>query len=167
MLLLGRKYLRARWDNVRGLRIFSRVSKEDGAAAKTPIILVHGLGVSGRYMTPLACELARRGYTVAAPDLPGYGKSDKPKQPLRIHELAEALIDWLDSVGFGRSLFIGNSMGCQILVELAHIQAIAHSGVRFSRTDNGPVCTEYLFTRISVVSGSVSRTAEPHPNTGV
>jgi len=139
MLLLGRKYLRARWDNVRGLRIFSRVSKEDGAAAKTPIILVHGLGVSGRYMTPLACELARRGYTVAAPDLPGYGKSDKPKQPLRIHELAEALIDWLDSVGFGRSLFIGNSMGCQILVELAHIQRSRILGCAFL----GPTMDQY------------------------
>ena len=147
MLLLGRKYFRARWDKVLGLRVFSRWPKENADKARTPIVLVHGLGVSSRYMMPLACELARRGYLVAAPDLPGYGKSQKPRQPLSIHELGQALIDWLDAVGFRRSLFIGNSMGCQILVELAWIQPSRMLGCAFL----GPTMDQYAPTSLSHV----------------
>jgi pimeloyl-ACP methyl ester carboxylesterase len=147
MLLLGRKYFRARWDQVRGLRVFSRWPKDNAPALTTPIVLVHGLGVSSRYMMPLACELARRNCLVAAPDLPGYGRSQKPRQPLNIHELGQALIDWLDAVDFGPSLFIANSMGCQILVELAHIQPARMLGCAFL----GPTMDQFAPTSFSQV----------------
>lgn len=55
------------------------------------------------------------------PDLPGYGRSEKPKHVQSVIELAHALREWLDTVGIERALFIGNSMGCQIITELAHI----------------------------------------------
>jgi 2-hydroxy-6-oxonona-2,4-dienedioate hydrolase len=83
-----------------------------------PVVLVHGLGVSGRYMLPLAQSLAER-CSVLAPDLPGYGRSQKPPAPLGISELAGALAGCLDALGLERAAFVANSMGCQVLTELA------------------------------------------------
>ena len=46
-----------------------------------PVVLVHGFGVSGRYMLPLAEALARW-FSVFVPELPGNGRSEKPPTPL-------------------------------------------------------------------------------------
>lgn len=81
-------------------------------------MLVHGLGVSGRYMLPLARSLAAR-FSVFTPDLPGSGCSQKPHSPLGISELAEALAGCLDALGLERPAFVANSMGCQVVTELA------------------------------------------------
>ena len=43
-----------------------------------PILLVHGLGGSGRYFERLAARLDGR-FRIVAPDLAGFGSSDKPK----------------------------------------------------------------------------------------
>jgi pimeloyl-ACP methyl ester carboxylesterase len=43
-----------------------------------PILLVHGLGGSGRYFERLAARLGER-FRVVAPDLAGFGSSDKPR----------------------------------------------------------------------------------------
>jgi pimeloyl-ACP methyl ester carboxylesterase len=38
---------------------------------------------------------------------------------LDLRELAQALLRWMDAIGLERTSFLGNSMGCQVLVELA------------------------------------------------
>ena len=82
-------------------------------------MLVHGLGVSSRYMIPTIRALAPD-CRVYAPDLPGYGRSPGPRDALTISELAETLDGWLQSTELAApDLLLGNSMGCQILVELA------------------------------------------------
>jgi pimeloyl-ACP methyl ester carboxylesterase len=54
-----------------------------------------------------------------APDLPGYGQSDKPKQVLSLSELADSLSAWMDAAELARAHFLGNSFGCQVLVQFA------------------------------------------------
>ena len=81
-------------------------------------MLVHGYGVSGRYMLPLAQSLAPS-FSVFAPDLPGHGRSQRPPTPLGIAGLAAALAGWLDAAGLRRPAFVANSMGCQVVTELA------------------------------------------------
>jgi 2-hydroxy-6-oxonona-2,4-dienedioate hydrolase len=81
-------------------------------------VLVHGYGVSSTYMLPLAQSLAPS-FSVFAPDLPGYGRSEEPRMPLGIADLATALAAWLDAAGLRRPVFVANSMGCQIVTELA------------------------------------------------
>ncbi|WP_286158983.1 alpha/beta hydrolase [Methylobacterium sp. Leaf456] len=83
-----------------------------------PVILVHGLGMSSRYMIPLAGHLAPH-LRVYAPDLPGFGLSDKPSRALTVRQLADALAAWMHKVGLQRAAFVGNSLGCEVLVELA------------------------------------------------
>jgi pimeloyl-ACP methyl ester carboxylesterase len=83
-----------------------------------PVVLVHGYGVTGRYMLPLAHSLARW-FSVFVPELPGNGRSQKPPVPLGIGGLAEALRACLDALELDRPAFVANSMGCQVVTELA------------------------------------------------
>jgi 2-hydroxy-6-oxonona-2,4-dienedioate hydrolase len=92
----------------------------DQAPPGSPVVvLVHGLGVSSRYMIPTIRALARD-CRVYAPDLPGYGRSPGPRNALDISQLADALEEWLDAAELSSpDVLLGNSMGCQILVDLA------------------------------------------------
>lgn len=82
------------------------------------VVLVHGLGLSHRYMMPTARALARD-FPVYVPDLPGFGDSDHPPRALGISGLADALRDWMQAAGIGRAALLGNSHGCQIIIDVA------------------------------------------------
>lgn len=83
-----------------------------------PVVLVHGYGLSGAYMLPLARALSDA-CTAYAPDLPGQGKSDAARDGPGISALADVLGDWIDAVGLCRPLVVANSFGCQIVTDLA------------------------------------------------
>ncbi|MGK9169134.1 alpha/beta hydrolase [Inquilinus limosus] len=118
-------------------RMFSRVTTSPPAASGClPVILVHGLVISSRYMEPLAQALAPA-FPVLAPDLPGSGESDKPPRPLDLAGLADALHSWLDASGIARAAFIGNSFGCQVLAVLAvrHAEVVDRLVLQAPTTD--------------------------------
>jgi pimeloyl-ACP methyl ester carboxylesterase len=106
------------WATVNGLRMHARVADRVAPPGATPVVLVHGVGVSSRYMVPLAEQLAPH-HPVYAPDLPGFGRSDSPPRLLDVPGLADALAEWLRIARPGRALFVGNSLGCQVIVDLA------------------------------------------------
>ncbi|GJD93990.1 Putative aminoacrylate hydrolase RutD [Methylobacterium iners] len=110
--------LAATHSRVSGRMMHARVSVGSFPDDRLPIILVHGLGMSSRYMIPLAKHLAPY-FRVYAPDLPGFGLSDKPCRALTVRELADGLAAWMRVVGLKQAAFIGNSLGCEVLVELA------------------------------------------------
>jgi 2-hydroxy-6-oxonona-2,4-dienedioate hydrolase len=102
------------WSDVLGSRMHAAVIGEG-----VPVVLVHGFGVSGAYMLPLARALAASSFTAFVPDLPGQGKSGQLRDQMSIGRLAEALGAWVDAEGLGRPAFVANSMGCQVVTELA------------------------------------------------
>jgi pimeloyl-ACP methyl ester carboxylesterase len=104
---------------VAGWRIFARVSERAGNAPA--VVLVHGLSMSSSYMVPLALHLAPS-FRVYAPDLPGFGRSQKPPRALGIPQLADVLRAWINDAGIRRAIVVGNSVGCQVMVELAGIR---------------------------------------------
>jgi len=79
---------------------------------------VHGQVISSLYMAPTARRLAPY-FPVLAPDLPGFGRSGKPRWVLSVPELADALGAWMDVVGLRSAALVANSLGCQIVVDLA------------------------------------------------
>jgi pimeloyl-ACP methyl ester carboxylesterase len=83
-----------------------------------PVVLVHGLGVSSSYFVPLLRELRGRA-DLLAPDLPGFGRTPGPSQALGVEGLADALAGFVESQGLAPPLLLGNSLGCQIAVDLA------------------------------------------------
>jgi 2-hydroxy-6-oxonona-2,4-dienedioate hydrolase len=101
-----------------GYELFMRFATSPEHEGLLPVVLVHGLSVSSRYMVPVARRLAPY-RDVYAPDLPGFGLSEKPPRALTIPELAEVLLSWMDVVGIERAVMLGNSMGCQIIAEAA------------------------------------------------
>lgn len=107
----------SRWTSVRGIRLHDRASLEV-LPGTFPVVLVHGLAVSHRYLMPLAAQLAPR-YPVRAVDLPGFGLSDEPRGVLDLPELADWLAEWLTTVGVAPAALLGNSFGCQVAVDLA------------------------------------------------
>lgn len=98
---------------VDGLRLHWRECGEG-----PPVALVHGIGVSGRYLLPTARGLAPT-HRALVPDLPGFGRSPRPPRRLGIGGLADVLDRWLEHVEVGRCPLLANSFGCQVLVELA------------------------------------------------
>ena len=83
-----------------------------------PLVLVHGLAVSHRYLMPLAAELAGH-HPVHVVDLSGFGLSGDPGRVLGVAEHADHLAAWLEAGGLPPVAMLGNSFGCQIAVELA------------------------------------------------
>ena len=112
MLRAGK--LHSAWDTVGGLKIHSRVSWS--SASGHPIVFVHGLGVSTRYMEPTMVRLADS-HSVAALDLPGFGRSEAPPRAFTLGDHAHTLAAWLDARAIDLPILVGNSYGCQVIVE--------------------------------------------------
>jgi pimeloyl-ACP methyl ester carboxylesterase len=102
---------------VDGRRVFIRSTVE--RTDEVPMVHVHGFGISGSYLMPTARLLADTARQVV-PDLPGYGRSQRPPRPLTIPQLADALVLILDAMRIERAVLIGNSMGCPIIAEVCH-----------------------------------------------
>ena len=122
---------------VGGLRMFARVGCPPAPESGTAVVLVHGQIISSLYMVPTAERLASQ-FRVLAPDLPGFGHSDKPGRILCVPELADALGEWMNAVGLRCAALVGNSLGCQIAVDLAVrrpelVQALVLSGPTIDR----------------------------------
>ena len=83
---------------------------------RPPVVLVHGIGVSGEYFLRLADELAA-GHDVYALDLPGYGTTPKPERPLGVPELGEVVARVIAQLGLEAPVVVGHSMGCQVVVD--------------------------------------------------
>lgn len=109
--------LRGLWTEVDGLSIHAQVSARPTSGV-LPVVLVHGFGMSGRYMLPLARRIAAE-YPTYVPDLPGHGRSEKPERTLGMSEQAETLRAWMDAVSLRRAAFLANSMGTQVVADLA------------------------------------------------
>jgi pimeloyl-ACP methyl ester carboxylesterase len=122
----GRGWIKKR-ATVQGMSIFARIAA-GGTHSSQPIVLVHGLSMSGRYLLPTGRKLAAD-RPVYIPDLPGFGHSAKPAHALTIPEMADVLVAWMQVEGLEQAAFLGNSFGCQVIVEFAlrHPQQINHA----------------------------------------
>lgn len=96
------------------------------AEATTPgarprdVVLVHGIGVSGRYFARLERELAAPGAgRVVVPDLPGFGGSPRSDAPLSIGDHADVVAALIAHLGLVRPVVLGHSMGAQVVAEAA------------------------------------------------
>jgi len=84
------------FTRVNGARIHYQ---EAGDESATPIILIHGFISSNLIWSHVLVPLARKGFRVFAPDLPGYGYSDKPADAqYTIAEQAHAVIGLMRTV---------------------------------------------------------------------
>ena len=91
---------------------------EAGSNSKKTIVLVHGLGASAERWEYVIPKLSKK-YQVIAPDLIGFGYSDKPLLDYTPQFFAKFLSDFLETIGINHCNMIGSSLGGQIVAEYA------------------------------------------------
>lgn len=89
-----------------------------GAGGRPAYALLHGIGVSHRYLARLHLELAKTA-DVYSFDLPGFGPSPRPRRQLQVADYAAFVGTVLTDAGVRRVVPVGHSMGAQFAVELA------------------------------------------------
>lgn len=81
---------------------------------KTPIIILHGWGLSGKTFLPLARALKAHAFDVFLPDLPGFGTNEIPKNPLYLADYAEFLHIYMKKHHIENPILIGHSFGGRV-----------------------------------------------------
>lgn len=125
-----------------------------------PIVLVHGLGLSGDLWLRLPDRLAASGFTVLTPDNRGTGRSDAPRPPYRMADLADDVAAVMADADVGPAVVVGISLGGMIAQHLAlrHPERVAGlvlaattPGVPFGRLP-GPRAIASLLASVSLPS---------------
>jgi pimeloyl-ACP methyl ester carboxylesterase len=98
---------------VRGLEA---VGADQGAGET--LLLLHGWGGGATHWRRVWPALATR-YRCLAPDLPGWGDSEKPNVPYSFEWYADWLAELLDARGASPAFVAGHSMGASIALQFA------------------------------------------------
>jgi len=92
----------------------------EGPSGGSPVVLVHGLGGQSEQWLNLSAYLVKAGYRVYIPDLPGYGRSDKPADfSYSVRDEADVVVGFLDALGLKQVDLGGWSMGGGIAQQVA------------------------------------------------
>ena len=83
-----------------------------------PILILHGWNLSAAKFQPLEVELKKRGYKTYCIDLPGFGNTDKPKNPLDLSAYVRFVKDFLIKKKLDKIILIGHSFGGRISIKL-------------------------------------------------
>lgn len=83
---------------------------------KAPIIILHGWGLSGKKFSGLAKEFEKKGYTVYAPDLPGFGSAAVPSRPYDLSDYAAFLRTFCEKNNIDRPILLGHSFGGRVVL---------------------------------------------------
>jgi pimeloyl-ACP methyl ester carboxylesterase len=87
-----------------------------------PVVLLHGLGVSGSVLQPFARRLLPE-LAAVVPDLRGHGLSDKPAGGYRPEDYAADIASLIENALKPPVPVIGHSLGSLIGLELARVRA--------------------------------------------
>lgn len=100
------------------LRIHSTPGPDSAEEPCHPYVLVHGLGMTHRYLDRLKDELAAHA-DVHCVDLPGYGPDSRPREPLGVDDHAALIVRALTALGIHSCTLVGHSMGVQFVTSAA------------------------------------------------
>jgi pimeloyl-ACP methyl ester carboxylesterase len=85
----------------------------------SPVLFIHGLGSSGYIEWRFNLESAALRHRVFAPDLPGFGRSEKPRARYGIPYFTRFIERYMDARGLRSAAVVGTSLGGRIALELA------------------------------------------------
>jgi pimeloyl-ACP methyl ester carboxylesterase len=91
------------------------------AGEGTPVVLLHGLTATNRYVVMGSKALERAGHRVIAYDARAHGQSDPAPNPqaYRYEDLRDDLVRVMDERGIERAVLAGASMGAHTALRLA------------------------------------------------
>lgn len=139
-----------------GLRLFYR--DYPGPGERPPLLCLHGLTRNSRDFEPFAARYAGA-FRIVALDFRGRGESERDSSPERYTPATYAadVIGLLDSLGIGRAVFVGTSLGglVTMVVAATHLERIAGAILN----DIGPVLEDSGLERIRGYVGKPQRFA--------
>lgn len=136
----------SRFAEVDGANVHYQEAGEPDAPA---MILIHGFAASNLVWSKVLLELADAGFRVIAPDLLGYGYSDKPRElDYTIPRQAEMVVSLLRRLGIERAVLVGSSYGGAIAATIAldHPELVEKLILVGAVTNNKP--TRFLLMRL-------------------
>src|SRR5437870_10132693 len=113
------------FTTIDGVRIHYQEAGDEKAA---PMILIHGFISSTLIWSDVFLPLAEAGFRVIAPDLPGYGYSDKPRDgEYTIESQARAVLGLMDRLDIDKATIVAASYGGAIgaMIALDHPERVA------------------------------------------
>lgn len=133
-----------RWETVNGVGIHYAIAGEG-----RPLLLLHGHPQTHIVWRKVAPDLLAAGYQVVAPDLRGYGDSEKPASdaahaPYSKREMARDQVALMAALGHPRFSVVGHDRGGRVAHRMAldHPEAVA----RIAVVDIAPTATMYART---------------------
>ncbi len=147
-------------EHQRWVQVAGRAVNVIDAGEGPPVVLVHGLSANWQNWLQVIPALVAAGYRAIAFDLPGFGHSEMPVEPISIPGYARAVDGVLRGVGVeGPAAVVGSSMGGFIAAELAisHPERVE----RLVLVSAAALWNERLRARPLVVASRVSRFYAP------
>lgn len=84
----------------------------------SPVIFLHGGASDSRDWLGTG-EALFRGYSLYAPDLPGYGLSDRTKDAYHLSDFTEFILGFIREMGLESPVLVGHSLGGRLCLEIA------------------------------------------------
>lgn len=108
------------FDNVESLRIEVKGRRVHYLKAGNgkPVVLVHGGASDAREWLPVMEKYGGR-YTFYAPDLPGFGMSDRDPKGYYLNDFSEFLIDFIDLLKLEKPALVAHSFGGRTAMDVA------------------------------------------------
>jgi pimeloyl-ACP methyl ester carboxylesterase len=156
-----------------GLKLFAYVA---GQPAPLTFVLLHGLGDEADSWRHLIEPLAAYGQVVA-PDLPGFGRSAKPRRKYNLPFLQAVVAELVEQLGITSAILVGSSLGAVVAQSLALERPAWLKGLvlidgallsRSQRIDPGlllfilPGLGEWLYTRLRKDPQAAYDTLQPY-----
>jgi pimeloyl-ACP methyl ester carboxylesterase len=135
-----------------------------GDGGQPPALLIHGLGGQWQNWIENIPRVARE-RRVVAPDLPGFGSSEMPRERISIPAYARWIETLCETLGLERVAVVGNSMGGFIASELAiqfperveRLVLVSAAGITTSNLYRRPA-----LTLARIAAAMATRTAAQH-----
>jgi len=111
--------VKSEYVEVGGYRLHYFEAPSTNRVNGTPLVLVHGLGARGEDWAKMMPVLAAHGFHVYAPDLLGYGRSEKPNVDYSITTEEDVIVKYMQAMHLAHADVGGWSMGGWIAMKLA------------------------------------------------
>jgi pimeloyl-ACP methyl ester carboxylesterase len=150
-------FIEREWRSRDGLTLYSRDYPAVGGEKSLPVVCLHGLTRNSKDFEEVAPRLAGGGRRVIVPDVRGRGRSAFDPKPKRYQPFVYArdVLELLDSLGIGRAVFIGTSMGGLITLMVAGLRLRAIAAAVLN--DVGPEVDQAGIDRILSYAGKLRR----------
>ena len=131
--------------DVRGSVAYAATGNKPFDPAKQTVVFIHGVGQDHTIWVLPIRYFASHDRNVLALDLPGHGPTPGP--PLKtIEEMADWVIDAIDTVGVGKTAIVGHSMGSLVGLDAAarypdRVRALVMVGVSIPLAVSEPLMT--------------------------